>query len=196
MNDGQETKRRKQRRHWNSSFPVCAHCLLSWYWKLVKGVWLHPLFTSLQVYVDTDQIRLCLLFSRLSSLSSLSFSSQERCSSPQLRGSRKTMPTVWPSFIRLMISLGKLIRFIRHNFFLVNWCWPQLIFFVSFLCLEMVSKTSFFHHLPRDWGEADWLIDFSLSCVITSLFSFKIFPCKSPSCCSWCPRPDLIPSKL
>jgi len=65
-----------------SRVSVCAHCLWSHHWAPVQRVWLCPLCT-LPLYICMDfKIPLSLLFSRLNSPSSLSFSSYERCSSP------------------------------------------------------------------------------------------------------------------
>lgn len=45
------------------SAPVCAHCLISWYWASLNKAWLCHLGTFLQVLMDIDEIPLSLLFS-------------------------------------------------------------------------------------------------------------------------------------
>ena len=47
----------------NSCAPICAHCLLSWYWALLIRAWLHslhPPFRSLQTFIRSP---MSLLFS-------------------------------------------------------------------------------------------------------------------------------------
>lgn len=71
----------KKSASWSSEGTSCAsHCLLFWYWALLIRAWLFPLCSLPQVFIDSDDIPLGLLFFRLNSLSSVILSSQERCS--------------------------------------------------------------------------------------------------------------------
>lgn len=60
---------------------VCAHCLCSSHWASLKRAQFTLFAPSLQLFTYIDEIPLSLLFFRLSSPSSLSLPSNERCSS-------------------------------------------------------------------------------------------------------------------
>ena len=63
--------------------PVCAHCLLSNHWALLKTAWTHSLHTHpLDICKESVRSLLNLHFSRLNSPKSISLSSSGRCSGP------------------------------------------------------------------------------------------------------------------
>lgn len=65
-----------------SRVSVCVCCFFPCHWAALRGAWLCLLYSSLQVFIDTDKIPLSFLFSRISTPSSLSLPLYVRCFSP------------------------------------------------------------------------------------------------------------------
>lgn len=63
---------------WNFCVSIQAHCLLSCHWTLPKRARSHPLDTCLQIFISIDEISPSVVFSRLNSPGSLSWSSYRR----------------------------------------------------------------------------------------------------------------------
>jgi len=79
-----------------------------------------------------------------------------------------------PSSTKLVTSLYKAMRLLKHGLPFINPCKLLPIIGLSFMCMEVVSLMDFFHHLPRDGGEADWPliknITRSLQCTLSHAF--------------------------